>query len=527
MDIINHTQSIDGELWYRLLTCGFNNLNNNTEYLNYINVFPVSDGDTGTNMKRTFEMGINELAINSSFSDVFSSFIQGMLMGSRGNSGSILSQYFLGIYEHTRGKAEVNAVDFCKALKHAYKFAYQAVLHPVEGTILTVMRESAENIMTHVNTGTSLEQLFDAFTVVLFSCVQNTTERLSILRSNNVVDSGAAGLYLIFEGMRSGLCNDSLKTDNKELFFGKNIQVVKNPLSYRYCTEILLKIREDYSREYFIELLKDRGDSLIVTISNKMLKVHIHTNEPQNILDEFSKFGDFTETKIDDMMIQQEVNQYAPLSQKHNGYMIVSFVHGDGIIRLFDDLGCDIVFTATQNYHISDENFHFFVNKFIDKNIILLPNDENIYNTAVTLYPPDKYPNIHIINSTNIIKSYFLLSLMIGTDSIDKVLKTFHDEEKTDVFTAKILSVTIQQKKYFIGFTFNKTIIKNNLDDLLNVIACSEIMASYSTVIVFHGQAAKDEEIEKVSSCFENYDEMDFAIIDGKQDDFDYIIGAM
>ena len=302
---MNCTKRMDGKLLYQLLICGFQKLNDNTHYLNDINVFPVSDADTGTNMKRTFETGINELVVSSSFTDVFSSFMQGMLLGSRGNSGSILSQYFLGIYEYTKGNNEVSVVKFCRALKSAYKTAYRAVLQPVEGTILTVMRESIENTIAQVNKDTSLEQFLDIFTVELFLCVQNTKNKLDILRLNDVVDSGAVGFYLIFDGMKSGLFSAEQASDNEMLLFEKSEKSVQNPLIYRYCTEFLLITRADYTKEFFIGKLDTKGDSLIVTFTDRLLKVHIHTNEPQDILDEFSAFGDLAETKVDDMLLQQ------------------------------------------------------------------------------------------------------------------------------------------------------------------------------------------------------------------------------
>ncbi|MDR0491185.1 MAG: DAK2 domain-containing protein [Oscillospiraceae bacterium] len=524
---MNSAKQIDGELLHQLLSSGFENLGGNVRYLNDINVFPVSDGDTGTNMKRTFEAGMSELITSSSFSDVLSSFIQGMLLGSRGNSGSILSQYFLGMYEYAKGKDAVSVADFCQALKNASQFAYEAVLQPVEGTILTVMRESIGNAAAQVNENTSLVQFFDIFTVELLLCVQNTTNRLDILRSNNVVDSGAAGFYLIFDGMKNGLHNTGVSNDSKALFAAKNAQNALSPPAYRYCTEFLLKMREYHAKEFFVDLLSNKGDSLIVSASENVLKVHIHTNEPQSILDEFSRIGDLAETKIEDMLIQQEINQFSPLNRKHGGYVIITFVHGDGIMQLFDELGCDIVFNATQNYRVSEESFHFFINKFANEEIVLLPNNEEIYDTAVSLYPPSLYPNVHIIDSRNVIKSYYLLSMMIGTDSIDKVLETFSVSGQSKIFIAKILSITIQRVKYFVGFTDSETVMNKNLDDLLRIIASLESISSYSSVIVFFGQTAKDEDAAKVSRYFEDCGDMDFAMLDGKQDDFDYIIGAM
>ena len=525
------TERLDGRLLRQLLICAHNNLSSGINYLNEINVFPVSDGDTGSNMSRTFETGVAGMAAAASFSEVFSSFVQGMLLGSRGNSGSILSQYFLGIHESTKGREAVSVPDFCAALVRGYKAAYEAVLRPVEGTMLTVMRESIENTTGQIGGDTTFEKFFELFSAELFSCVQNTTARLDILRLNNVVDSGAAGFFLIFDGFKNGLYSADASScdysDHASLFSEKSAESVHTPLLFRYCTEFTMKTKNGHTREYFTDVLSEKGDSLIVSLNDSLLKVHIHTNQPQDILDEFSAFGDFAETKIDDMMLQWELTQYSPLQNKHDGYIIISFVHGDGIIKLFNELGCDIVFTATQNYHVTDDNFHLFIDKFIGEEIILLPNDEKIYDTAMKLYPPSKNPKLHIIDSTNVVMSYFLLSVMIGTDDIDDVLRTFGAYTKSDFFLSRILSVTIQREQYYVGFTARETMIHRDLGDLLSAIAEKDNIRTCSTVIVFHGQTAREEDILKVSAFFEEDGEIEFAMLDGKQDDFDFIIGAM
>ena len=521
------TTAIDGTLLHQLLASGMSKLKSSVRYLNEINVFPVSDGDTGNNMSRTFEMGISRMVASPSFSEVFSSFAQGMLLGARGNSGSILSQYFWGIHEFTKGKSQISVTEFSAALKNAYKVAYQAVLRPVEGTMLTVMRESIENTAAFLNETTSLEQFLDALAAEMFACVQRTTAGLDILRSNNVVDSGAAGFYLIFDGLRNGLYHTDTHEDHTALFIKKNAQSVNAPLEFRYCTEFLIKLREQRPRAHFVELLQEKGDSLIVTVSDGVLKVHIHTNQPQNILDEFAALGDFVETKVDDMLIQQELTQYSPQQKKHSGYVVLSLVHGDGIMKLFSDLGCDIVFTATQNYHVANDNLHAFFERFTEDNIIFLPNDEEVYTKALALYPPDTHPKVHIVNTHNVIKSYFMLSAMIGTDSVDDVLKSFAEYEQTSFYIAKILLITIQKEHYYVAFTAKDTVIKKDLNTLLQMIESEKNARSISTIVVFHGQTVRDDDVEVVSSFFKNDDELEFILQDGKQDDYDFIIGGM
>ncbi|MCL2861123.1 MAG: DegV family EDD domain-containing protein [Firmicutes bacterium] len=300
---------IDGVLLRGLLISGFHNLCNSVEYLNDINVFPVSDGDTGTNMKRTFEAGINAMVGSASFSKVFSSFVEGMLLGSRGNSGLILSQYCFGLYESIKGKDNISALELCDALMDAYDAAYKALLKPVEGTILTVMLESAKKTKTRIDKDTSFENFFDIFSAEIYSSLQQTTAMLKVLRENGVVDSGAAGFYLIFDGIRKGIYGNNLGGATLPSYSqapSKVKKITREELKFRYCTEFTLKLEKSYDREEIVDLLKDKGDSIVIAENGGILKVHIHTNDSQSVLDEFKSFGGFIETKIDDMAEQQK-----------------------------------------------------------------------------------------------------------------------------------------------------------------------------------------------------------------------------
>lgn len=307
---------IDGIVLKRLLLSGFNNLSNSIGYLNDINVFPVSDGDTGTNMKKTFETGVKNIKDSSSFSVVFSSFVDGLLLGSRGNSGLILSQYFAGLFEAIKGKDSVCALEQCDALIKAYESAYEAVLRPVEGTILTVMRDSAVATKGQVTSETTMDRFFDIFTAEVFVSLQKTSSILDILRQNGVVDSGAAGFYLIFDGFRKGLqenCDceedDKLEALKQKPTGGESIKDEK--LEFRFCTEFSIKLNKPIKKADVVKLIEKRGDSIVVAVKGDFLKVHIHTNEPKEIIALFSDAGEFLATKIDDMLTQKNGYSFA------------------------------------------------------------------------------------------------------------------------------------------------------------------------------------------------------------------------
>ena len=300
---------INGKLLTRLLRGGYKNLCANVDYLNDINVFPVTDGDTGTNIKKTYEMGINNLVDSDSHSEVFGSFVDGLLMGSRGNSGLIISQYFAGLYQEIKGIDEVCAGDVCNALVRAYEAAKGAVLKPVEGTILTVMREGAEKAKAHVRDNMPLDIFFTNFSKEIYTSLKATPKKLEVLKEHSVVDSGAAGFYLIFDGFRKEYCDtDENIVDLPSAEF-KNEVAATIALKHRYCTEFRVSISEGslLNKNDAVKKIAKMGDSVAVALNGNVLKVHIHTNEPDKVVEMFTQYGDIKDKKVDDMEAQSNI----------------------------------------------------------------------------------------------------------------------------------------------------------------------------------------------------------------------------
>jgi len=535
---MRYEHMIDGELLRKMLIGGFTNLSHNTDYLNGINVFPVSDGDTGTNMKRTFESGVGALdsaALDSdsgapdteaSFCDTFSAFVRGMLIGSRGNSGFILSQYFLGIYEYTKGKNAVCLADLTSALPHAYQVAYRAVLNPVEGTMLTIMREGTKKTLHKIDGKTSLQEFFDILAGEMFSCVQETVKQMSLLRDNNVLDSGAVGLYLIFDGMRSAFHENYRYFDceKNHALPSRSKTLIKHFSFFRHCTEFILSMHRVQSRDYFIRLLTDRGDSIVVAADERLLKVHIHTNEPQKILDEFKKHGDIVSMKVDDLFLTQEFDKLK--QRKYSGFAVVAFAHGEGNAAILENIGADVVFCVPSGHHPSEESLEKLLGEFFKENLIVFASDNEIKERLKRIKWFANLQNVYIAESDGMANAFFMLSSLILADEFRNVVKSLENLRKQKVFQASIKSrVDYNHMQYHCNFG-GQNVTMNDFGELLNVVASEKVLSPYSTVVVFGGRDCKQEDIDGIRAHFEENGSVEFTYLDGQQLECDFIIGA-
>jgi len=524
---IQYDHTIDGELLSKMLIGGFTNLSHNIDYLNEINVFPVSDGDTGTNMKKTFESGVAALKGEASFCDTFSAFVKGLLIGSKGNSGFILSQYFSGMYEYTKGKNTVSIDDLTSALPHAYQVAYRAVLNPVEGTILTIMREGPKRTLQKIGDKTSIQEFLDILAGEMFICVRETVNQMNLLHENNVLDSGAFGLYLIFDGMRSAF-NKNLRhfdcEENTVLPIRSKTQI-KTFSFFRYCTEFVLSItHEAQSRDYFISLLANRGDSLVVALDESLLKVHIHTNEPQKILVEFEKYGEIVTRKVDDLFLTQEFDRLK--RRKHKGFAVAAFIYGEGNAAAIENLGVDGAFCVPTGHAPSEESLQNLLSGFFKENLIVFASDGEIREKLKRIKRSANLQNVYIAESDSLANIFFMLSSLIFSDEFKNVIKSFEVLKKRKVFQACVKTTVVNNHtQYFADFE-GQTVTMNDFAELLNVISSEKAMAPYSTVVVFGGKNCKQGDIDGIRAHFGKNSGVEFTYLDGQQQECDFIIGA-
>jgi DAK2 domain fusion protein YloV len=522
---MNRENIIDGELLSKMLVRGFTNLSHNTEYLNEINIFPVSDGDTGTNMKNTFAGGITVLSTEPSFSGTFSAFVKGMLMSSRGNSGFLLSQFFSGIHEYTKGKDTVSVADLSSALPHAYQKAYGAMLKPVEGTMLTVMHDGIERTFLRINGETSIIEFFNILAGEMFVCVKETLNQMDMLRDNNVLDSGAVGLYLIFDGMKRALHDDSQYfecglsnlPERREVF-------VKSVSFFRYCTEFTLKTRDVRSKDYFISLLTERGDSIAVSTDESELKVHIHTNEPQDIMDEFSEYGVFIVKKVDDLFQTQEFEGLK--LRKHTGYAIVAFTDGDSNAVTLEQLGADVAFSVPFGHCPSEKGLKELLDEFLKENLIVFPDNKETYEKLKKIQEHSNLQNFYVADSDNLSKNIFMLSSLIFTDEFQDVVDSLERLKKLRVFQTSIKAVITDNHVQYTGNLKGKIITKDDFIETLNAVADEKTLEPYETIIVVGGKDCKQKDIDSIRAYFEKNSDIAFTYLDGMQHDCDFNIGA-
>ena len=313
-------KKINGSTFSAMLENGYKNLLAHLQIINDLNVFPVPDGDTGTNMKLTYQNGLKTITDDDAPIDIITDeFARGMLFGARGNSGVLTSQYFRGFADACKGKKELTVDDFAKAMISAYKNAYNACADVAEGTILTVARESIENTIPSIRE----EDTFDSFLTKVVSMMRisldNTPNLLSVLKENGVVDSGGKGLLTIYEGYLAFFTGKDITVDDEDL---KKDKAEKTPsidfsafnenstLDYGYCTEFLLQLlhsKIDISKfniDEFIAFMQEHGNSLVCFQTGTIVKVHVHTKKPYEVIEYAQRFGEFITFKMENMALQ-------------------------------------------------------------------------------------------------------------------------------------------------------------------------------------------------------------------------------
>jgi uncharacterized protein len=523
---MQYEYTIDGKLLSKMLKSGFTNLSHNIDYLNGINVFPVSDGDTGINMKKTFESGVAALNGEASFCDTFSAFVKGLLIGSRGNSGFILSQYFLGIYEYTKGKNTVSVDDLNSALPHAYQVAYRAVLNPVEGTILTIMREGPKRTLRKIGDKTTIQEFFDILADEMFICVRETVNQMNLLHDNNVLDSGAVGLYLIFDGMRSAFHENLQHFDCEEntVFPSRSKTLIKTFSFFRYCTEFVLSMHKVQSRDYFVRLLTDRGDSIVVATDENLLNVHIHTNEPQKILDEFKKYGSLVTMKVDDLFLTEEFDRLK--RRKHAGFAVVVFTYGEGNAVTLENMDADVAFCVPAGHAPSEESLQNLLGEFLKENLIVFASDKQMRERLRRIKQFADLQNIYVAESDGLANTFFMLSSLIFADEFKNVVKSLESFKKQKVFETSIKAMVVYNHMQYSGNLGGQDITMNDFAELLNLVLSETVLSQYSTVVVFGGKNCKQEDIDGIRAHFEKNSNVEVTCLDGQQQECDFIIGA-
>jgi DAK2 domain fusion protein YloV len=399
--------NITTSLFQEMVQAGATRLNKQAEYVNSLNVFPVPDGDTGTNMGMTIENGAKEVSDRSASTvgEAAGIFAKGLLMGARGNSGVITSQLFRGFSQSVKDKDELDGAALAAAFQSGVEVAYKAVMKPVEGTILTVSRGAAIGAKKKAESTNDAVKVMRAALEGAKTALAKTPDMLPVLKEVGVVDSGGQGLVFIYEGFLSALTGEYSASEdfvatpanmsemiNAEHHKSVAGHVATEDIKFGYCTEIMVALKQgptyvkDFDYDEFRNYLNNLGDSLLVVNDDEIVKVHVHTEDPGLVMQEGLKYGSLVKVKVDNMrnqheaQVEKEERQAKPVEEKE--YAIIAVAAGDGLADIFKAQGVDYIISGGQTMNPSTEDFVKAVEGLNARNIIILPNNKNILMAA-------------------------------------------------------------------------------------------------------------------------------------------------
>ena len=399
--------NITTSLFQEMVQAGATRLNKQAEYVNSLNVFPVPDGDTGTNMGMTIENGAKEVSDRSASTvgEAAGIFAKGLLMGARGNSGVITSQLFRGFSQSVKDKEELDGAALAAAFQSGVEVAYKAVMKPVEGTILTVSRGAAIGAKKKAESTNDAVAVMRAALEGAKTALAKTPDMLPVLKEVGVVDSGGQGLVFIYEGFLSALTGEFIASEefqatpatmsemiNAEHHKSVAGHVATEDIKFGYCTEIMVALKQgptyvkDFDYDEFRNYLNNLGDSLLVVNDDEIVKVHVHTEDPGLVMQEGLKYGSLVKVKVDNMrnqheaQVEKEERQAKPVEEKE--YAIIAVVAGEGLADIFKAQGVDYIISGGQTMNPSTEDFVKAVEELNARNIIILPNNKNILMAA-------------------------------------------------------------------------------------------------------------------------------------------------
>lgn len=546
-----NTRMMDGVLFANMIRGGAATLSANKQIVNDLNVFPIPDGDTGDNMSMTIDSGVAALHTNrnDSLAETASSAAKGMLLGARGNSGVILSRIFAGISRGLEGVDTADVTVIGKAFESGVNEAYSAVSTPVEGTILTVYKDAVNYAGSKISPESTLESYFDSFIKELKRSLERTPLLLDVLKKAGVVDSGGAGFIFIAEGMKMALNGKEFSALTSEQSSSRKIDLSafdeNSILEFGYCTEFLLRLQtsktdvENFDTEAFKEYLNSVGDSVVCFKDGTIVKVHVHTKKPGDILNYCQQYGEFLTTKIENMTLQHNETHsqahFEPQVKKpRKPYGIVSVASGKGIKDVFTSLGCDVVVDGGQCMNPSAEDLISAFRKVNAEKIFVYPNNSNIILTAQQAALLYKEAQIYIIPSKTIGEGYASISML---DTQGKTAEEVIEEQK-EVISGVITGIVSRSvrdtrqcgiqihKDEYIGFV-GDDILNCSQDKNTALLTLAEKLdaVNYDIILVVCGEGVSVEESEEV------YDKLTKAnkrteviMIDGQQPVYDYIL---
>lgn len=547
-------EKINGLVLAKMIDLGSKNLAKNAEKINSLNVFPVPDGDTGTNMNLSMSSGAKETAANvvENIGELGKSFSKGLLMGARGNSGVILSQLFRGMSQHIAGKSEIDAKEFAAAIQNGVSIAYKAIIKPVEGTILTVAREAAEAGVKAAENTTSIIEVMDAIYLEAQESLKRTPELLPILKEVGVVDSGGQGLVCVYQGFVAALKGeeieglDTVETNIVDMKFEDDHDMdfmSPEDIVYGFCTEFTVRLDKDkkeFNEDKFREDMSKFGDSLLVISDSEYVKIHVHTETPGEVFNYGQQYGELIKIKSDNMREQhrevlrkQEAKQAsAPKEVKEQAMISISM--GAGLSKVLKSMGVDYIVEGGQTMNPSTEDIMKAIKEVNAKNIYIFPNNKNIQLAAKQAAELAE-ENVFVIESKTAPQG--LAAVMVFNSQLSpeenfanmqEVLSTVSTLEVTHAVRDTNIEGVEIKKDQFMGIKDGKIVVSDlSLNTVLEELLEKSLDEDKEIVTLYLGEDSTDEYTDFLEELLENkYPDVEVELIESGQPVYPYIIGV-
>lgn len=547
-------KKIDGKLFADMIVQGSDSLSNNADFVDSLNVFPVPDGDTGTNMNLSMSSGAGEVKTQNSahIGEVGKVFSKGLLMGARGNSGVILSQLFRGFSKSIENENEIDAIQFAKAFQAGVNTAYKAVMKPVEGTILTVAREAGEAAVKSAETTDDVITVMEAVIESGQIALDNTPNQLPVLKEVGVVDSGGQGLMFVYEGFFATLKGEKIapsreKVDTDEFInddhdFGGIIDT--EDIVYGYCTEIMVRFDKDkkpFDEEQFRQDMSEFGDSLLVISDDEIVKVHVHSETPGEVLTYGSQYGELIKMKIENMREQhREVlrksadKKIKQEKQEEIDTAVITISMGDGITKLFKSLGATHVISGGQTMNPSTEDIVKVVKESGCKKAIILPNNKNIIMAAEQVEHLVDIP-VAVVTSKTVSQG---LSAMLNFNIEQSIEENKAQMEEAMEFVksgsvtyavrdTNIDGITIK-KGEFMGINEGKIKVSDSDHVIVSQKLIDDMIDEDSEILtIIKGEDATDEEVSQIEAYVEeHYEDVEIEVHQGDQPIYSFLFSV-
>ena len=535
-------KTLNGQSLKQLLISGSNNLYNHYPEVDALNVFPVPDGDTGMNMNLTLTSGSKEISNRSDESafEIAKAFSRGLLMGARGNSGVITSQIFRGFSKGLDGLDEVNALEFSAAFQKGVEVAYKAVVNPVEGTILTVIRESSQFLADNVKDNMSIEKCLDLMLQEARESLKRTPELLPVLKEAGVIDSGGAGLIRILEGMRIAAGGDFVERSQAT---ATETATNDDDSEESYLLEFKIKLnpeKKQFNENRFANVLSTNGDDLVVNVNDEgdTVKVHIRALNPGDIFNYAQRYGELLNVKFVNIKAGETLpdDEEEPLGEKVE-YAMVGVSAGQGIKDFFKDIGITVVVEGGQTMNPSSEDFVSAIKRANAHNVFIFPNNSNIVMAAsqASEMVEDADTNVYVIPSKTIpqgISSAIMFNPEADPEENFRCMKAALKNVKSGEVTFSIRDTEIGglkvKKDDFIGI-FEKDIVVDHPDkvEALMVLLEKMIDDESSIITILVGADVDDELMNAVAERIgEAYSDLDLDIRKGDQPVYSFLVGV-